>query len=233
MFAFNPGKQEQTFPDYNPYTISKCANCPKALNLADGISNSELCAACNTLHKCSDITASLKKLQTVSGKAFTDALKEMTGLKIFRPVDGMKDIYSAIGESDKDYNNLLRGAKKMSSYGYVVYILPNPTAVKSGDYILVKKNFVGLYDLKTISGESSVGNRLRESKGQANRVILNITSNYNPRRLMADIKNYFDSNSEAKEVIVLKGGRMLKATRENVKAKKWPKQFFADYTKKK
>ena len=43
----------------------------------------------------------------------------------------------------------------------------------------------------------------------------------------------FDSNSEAKEVIVLKGGRMLKATRENVKAKKWPKQFFADYTKKK
>ena len=89
----------------------------------------------------------------------------------------------------------------MSSYGYVVYILPNPTAVKSGDYILVNKNFVSLYDLKTISGESSVGNRLPASKGHANRVILNITSNYNPRRLMADIKNYFDSNSEAKEVI--------------------------------
>lgn len=233
MFAFNPGKEERTFPDYNPYTISKCANCPKALNLAAGIPGSELCAACNTLHKCSDITASLRKLQTVSGKAFADALKEMTGMKIFRPVDGMKDIYSAIGESDRDYDNLLGGAKKMSSHGYAVYILPNPTSVKSGDYILAKKNFVGLYDLKTISGESSAGNRLRESKGQANRVILNITSNYNPRRLAADIKNYFDSNSEAEEVIVIKGGRMLTTTRANVRAKKWAKRFYTDYTKKK
>lgn len=47
MFAFNPGKQEQTFPDYNPYTIAKCANCPKALNLAADISNNECCSACN------------------------------------------------------------------------------------------------------------------------------------------------------------------------------------------
>ena len=49
MFRFNPGKQERTFPDYNPYTISKCKNCPKAKNLAAGIPENELCEACELL----------------------------------------------------------------------------------------------------------------------------------------------------------------------------------------
>lgn len=50
MFRFNPGKQERTFPDYNPYTISKCKNCPKAKNLAAGIPSSELCEACSVIN---------------------------------------------------------------------------------------------------------------------------------------------------------------------------------------
>ena len=33
MFRFNPGKQEKIFPDYNPYTISKCTNCTKKDNI--------------------------------------------------------------------------------------------------------------------------------------------------------------------------------------------------------
>lgn len=47
MFAFNPGKQGRVFPAYNPYTISKCSTCPKALNLAADISDNECCSACN------------------------------------------------------------------------------------------------------------------------------------------------------------------------------------------
>ncbi|MGM9753848.1 MAG: phage minor head protein [Candidatus Cryptobacteroides sp.] len=46
IFHFNPGKQSKTFPDYNPYTISKCNTCSKKLNLAKGIADSELCDAC-------------------------------------------------------------------------------------------------------------------------------------------------------------------------------------------
>ena len=51
MFAFNPGKQEKAFPDYNPYTISKCATCPNALKLGDDIPASQLCEACRLLRK--------------------------------------------------------------------------------------------------------------------------------------------------------------------------------------
>lgn len=50
MFRFNPGKQERTFPAYNPYTISKCKNCPKAKNHAAGIPSSELCEACSVIN---------------------------------------------------------------------------------------------------------------------------------------------------------------------------------------
>lgn len=46
IFHFNPGKQEKTFPDYNPYTIGKCVNCSKKLNLAKGIADNELCEWC-------------------------------------------------------------------------------------------------------------------------------------------------------------------------------------------
>ena len=27
MFRFNPGKEQKTFPNHNPYTISRCKNC--------------------------------------------------------------------------------------------------------------------------------------------------------------------------------------------------------------
>lgn len=47
MFAFNSGKEQRTFPDYNPYTISKCKNCPLSdINLAAGIPANQLCDAC-------------------------------------------------------------------------------------------------------------------------------------------------------------------------------------------
>jgi phage putative head morphogenesis protein, SPP1 gp7 family len=46
MFAFNPGKQGKTFPDYNPYTISKCRTCTRKLNLAKGIPENQLCEGC-------------------------------------------------------------------------------------------------------------------------------------------------------------------------------------------
>ncbi len=48
IFRFNSGKQGKTFPDYNPYTISRCRDCDIAqgkVNLAY-IPDNELCNAC-------------------------------------------------------------------------------------------------------------------------------------------------------------------------------------------
>ena len=46
MFRFNSGKQEKAFPDYNPYTLSKCNSCTRKLDLAKGLSDNELCQWC-------------------------------------------------------------------------------------------------------------------------------------------------------------------------------------------
>ncbi len=56
MFRFNPGKEQKAFPDYNPYTISKCRNCDIAkgkLSLARPfVPDSTMCAACKYLRTC-------------------------------------------------------------------------------------------------------------------------------------------------------------------------------------
>ena len=55
IFRFNPGKQQKTFPDYNPYTIRRCRDCLVAggkAKLAKFIPENELCAACRLIQQC-------------------------------------------------------------------------------------------------------------------------------------------------------------------------------------
>jgi SPP1 gp7 family putative phage head morphogenesis protein len=57
IFRFNSGKEQKTFPDYNPYTIKRCRDCDIAkgkLNLGF-VPENELCAACKLVHKCQDL----------------------------------------------------------------------------------------------------------------------------------------------------------------------------------
>ena len=49
IFHFNPGIQQKTMPDYNPYTIRRCRDCDIAkgkIKLARFVPENELCAAC-------------------------------------------------------------------------------------------------------------------------------------------------------------------------------------------
>lgn len=47
MFRWNSGKKGRTFPDYNPYTISRCRDCDVTRKLAaGGVMDNEVCAAC-------------------------------------------------------------------------------------------------------------------------------------------------------------------------------------------
>ena len=54
IFHFNPGKEDKTVPDYNPYTIRRCRDCDIAkgkIKLAF-VPDNELCQACKMLQKC-------------------------------------------------------------------------------------------------------------------------------------------------------------------------------------
>lgn len=58
IFRFNSGKEQKTFPDYNPYTIKRCRDCDIVKGKLDldrkPVADNELCAACRLVHKCAN-----------------------------------------------------------------------------------------------------------------------------------------------------------------------------------
>lgn len=160
-----------------------------------------------------DIALELAKLHSIRGVAFVRQLKMLTNLNIFKPIENERDIFAAEASHRDDWPLLLDAARKAVSHGNKVFILPNPKGTKTADYIFENKGVCKLFDLKTITGKASLGNRLVESVDQTNRVLVNVCTNYNPRLMATQIKNYFDSNPFAVEVLVYKGKKAISITR--------------------
>lgn len=154
-----------------------------------------------------DIAIELAKLHILNGADFIRQLKLIVSLPDFHLVE--ESIYAMGGEQSEDYENLLNAARKAVEHGNTVYILPNPKGIRTADFIFENKGVYKMYDLKTIHGKSSVINRLLESIGQANHILLNMTTDYNARLLASDIKMYFEMNKEAIEVLVYKSNKII------------------------
>lgn len=173
----------------------------------------------------------LKELLFVKGADFVDQLRHIVFWGGFRLVEGETNIFSALGEQNEDYDNLLNAARKAVEHGYRVYILPNPKGIRTADFIFEQKSNYKLYDLKTITGKASVETRLLESIGQSNRVLLNMAVNYNARLLASDIKTYFEANPDAVEVLIFKGKKLLSISRYQVQNPKFNRLFRKKYEK--
>ena len=156
-----------------------------------------------------DFTAELKKLHELSGAEFSRQVERIALRKEFHPLDTDPDIFSVGGENSDDYQNLLVAARKAVEFGYRVYILPNPIKTRTPDFILFKKGVYRTYDLKTIFGKSSVGGSLLDSIGQCDSILINMTTDYNTRRLALAIKRYFEVNERAIEVMIFKGRKRI------------------------
>ena len=141
----------------------------------------------------SDFTTELKKLHELSGAEFSRQIERIALRKEFHPLD-----------------------TDSVEFGYQVYILPNPNDTRTPDFILVKKGVYRPYDLKTVFGKASVGGSLLDSIGQCNRILINMTREYNTRRLAYAIKRYFEINEKAVEVLIFKGGKRISVKRPMV-----------------
>ena len=160
-----------------------------------------------------DIDDELEELYYRSGSHFIWQLKVITSHPSFYPIKGEDNIYTTGGESGEDYENLLNAARKAVEHGYRVFILPN------------------MFDLKTVSGNNSVDNRLSESVGQTNRVLLNMAVDYNPSALARSIKHYFESNQNAYEVLIFKGKKQLSITRKSLEDTNFFRTFIRRFIK--
>ena len=173
----------------------------------------------------------LSDLQTAHGAAFVTLLKEITNHPAYSALKTDPSIYTIGGERGEDYDNLLNAARKAVEHGYRVFILPNPKGFRTADFVFERKGVYKMFDLKTISGKSSVSNRLLESVGQTNRVLLNMAVVYNPVALARNIKSYFEKNPYAIEVLIFKGHKIISVLREDVESNTFHKIFIAKYVK--
>jgi hypothetical protein len=102
---------------------------------------------------------------TSSSAAFVKQLKVIAARNEFHPLLTDPDILSVGGDSDADYQRLLNAARKAVSFGYRVYMLPNPHDFRTADFIFERKGNFTMYDLKTVYGKGSVETQLTIFKG--------------------------------------------------------------------
>ena len=160
-----------------------------------------------------DIADELEELHYRSGSHFIYQLKVIASHPSFYPVKDEINIFTTGGEGGEDFDNLLNAARKAVEHGYKVFILPNPQGIRTADFIFERKGVYKMFDLKTISGKSSLGNRLMESIGQTNHVLINVCTKYNPRLMATQIRSYFQANPDAIEVIIYRGKKEIVVTR--------------------
>lgn len=178
-----------------------------------------------------DISEELADLHDAKGANFVRLLKQIASHGEFRPVENETNIFYTGGERGEDFPNLLDAARKAVGLGYKVYILPNPKGIRTADFIFERKGVYKMFDLKTITGRSSVDNRLMESIGQTNRVLLHLTVEYNPSSLARSIKRYLEYNVNACEVLVFKGKKQISITRRSLDDKHFFQTFIRRYSK--
>ena len=160
-----------------------------------------------------DFVSELAKLHDLSGAEFSRQVERIALRKEFHLLDSDPEIFTVGGESSDDYQNLLVAARKAVEFGYRVYLLPNPKEIRTPDFILLKRGVYRVYDLKTVFGKASVGGSLIDSIGQCNRILINMTREYNTRHLANSIKRYFEINNDAVEVLIFKGGKHISVKR--------------------
>lgn len=123
------------------------------------------------------------------------------------------------------------GGGVFAARGGAVCRTPNPKSIRTADFIFERKGVYKMFDLKTISGKNSIDNRLSESIGQTNRVLLHMTVEYNPSALARSIKRFFESNPNAKEVLVFKSKKYLSVTRKSLEDSRFFQTFIRRYIK--
>lgn len=160
-----------------------------------------------------DIAQELALLHSLYGGDYSRQLESIAERSEFHPLKGENGIFVCGGDGDSDYGNLLNAARKAVFHSYNVYILPNPKGIRTPDFIFEQKGIYRAYDLKTIIGKNSAINRLRESIGQANRVLLNMRSEYKAKVLALDIQVFFQTSPDALEVLVFKGRKCISIKR--------------------
>ena len=106
-----------------------------------------------------------------------------------------------------------------------MFLLSNPKATKSADFIIKQKNKVFYVEGKTSSGGSALSVRLSEGAKQADRIVVNFYTYPSLKDLIAEVLLAFERNSNLKQLILFKGSRLISVERDLFESTYFEKQF--------
>ena len=173
----------------------------------------------------------LALLHELQGIGFIRQLRLITERKEFYPLKTDPQVYIVGGEGGEDHLPLPDAARKAVEHGYRVFVLPNPKGFRTADFIFERKGVYKMFDLKTIVGKNSVGNRLRESVGQTNSVLLNLKCHYGIRNITDEIRHHFETSSSAVEVLIFTGNKEISIKRNIATSKGFLKMMMNSFRK--
>ena len=189
------------------------------------------CTFAPRMEENNDIAQMLALLHELQGIDFVRQLRLITERNEFSPLKDNPLIYTVGGEGADDYGSLLDAARKAVEHGYRVYVLPNPKGFRTADFIFERKGVYKMFDLKTIVGRNSVGNRLKESIGQTNCVLLNLKCTYGIRNITDEIKHHFKMSPSAVEVLIFTGNKEISVKRNIASSKGFLKMMMNSFRK--
>ena len=191
IFRFNPGCEQKSVPDYNPYTIRSCNTCPIAKgnsgSFARFVPNNEVCAACVLVRRCEQLRSEVIK----HGK-------------------GTIEISHLVNRNDSDFQRLLSVAKSFAAEGTTVSITPKMSRPPKFEYDCVYGSLRGTRyygkcpDLKvgerwyehegftTDNPKRAFSNMINHGMKQSDRIIIdkpNLTDAYMKRVINQRIKD--------------------------------------------
>ena len=114
IFRFNPGKERQIFPDYNPYTISRCRDCDIAKGktaLSKFIPASDVCLACKFISQCAQLQS-----------------------EVINYGKGIIEISHLVNRDDNDYARLIQVGEFFAKDGAHVTLTPKMTRPAKFEY---------------------------------------------------------------------------------------------------
>lgn len=182
IFRFNPGKQRKTFPDYNPYTISRCRDCDIAKgkqNLSAPAAN-EVCQACQCIRATANENGADKRLEKHDRSKWehTYISRENNGY-VATELERIKEANVSKSEKQK-FEKEMRMCKTVADNGHDVEYLKGVNRPKGQTYDICMDGMKA--DLKCITGGAGnivkyIKKALTKQGGEA--VVLEIPSQPN------------------------------------------------------
>ena len=129
--------------------------------------------------------------------------------------------------------NNLQIAQKFVANGYDVFLLSNPKATKSADFIIRRRNCLYYVEGKTSTGGNALTVRLSDTAKQANRIAINLIFIPSFHEIYTTIKNGFENNPSIDEIFLFKGHKLILISRNIVTSKRFDIIFKTQWSRNK